>query len=374
MKKRMSTIFSLALSLLFIAGVSFASFSQPKSGAPNDNAFGYIDIGGVPGGADAGIKLGGLAVNTFTANNNALFKDQVYFNNPIHGVATDPAINFGDATHMVGVTINKNITGSALQSDTVKNKYDSAKKGYDYLCSDADGTIILCGEGTTTEFDLCTNLPPSQDSDGTKVPDGYVRNIDGTCSPVTQQQPKATIALDSSPSCRVSGCTGGSCKLRYNARFQNLEFGTQYYAFAVSGQQGVSYSPFMSQYFYHALASQGADTQRSYIDVTLGSYSGAGMSAPYTVTLRKNTITSGTEASLTGSISVPSGAGNIPLCSGDLEQSCKDYTLGGSNSSSYTWTDCATGSSMSTPPISGTKIYVSSTTVPSGMTVQSGIH
>jgi hypothetical protein len=178
-KKNILSVITLALALVFVALAARATYVQPATGATGNNAYGYIDIGGTPGGAGAGVKLGGLAVNAFSAKDNALFNDQVFFNAPIHGSASAPtSINFGDTTHVVGLSINNNMQGQTLQSDTTKNKHNSAGAGLDYLCSDATGTLLLCDEVEPPSFDLCSNIPGVQ----TTVPDGYVRNPDGTCS------------------------------------------------------------------------------------------------------------------------------------------------------------------------------------------------
>jgi hypothetical protein len=158
-----------------------ATYVQPASQATGNNAYGYIDIGGTPGGSGAGVKQGGLSVDAFSAKDNALFNDQVFFNAPIHGLSTDPkTVNFGDGSHVVALSINNNMQGQTLQSDTTKNKNNTAGSGLDYLCSSTDGTLILCGESSGGGYDLCSNI----DGDQTTVPTGYTRNPDGTCSPM----------------------------------------------------------------------------------------------------------------------------------------------------------------------------------------------
>lgn len=141
MKKRMSQFIFLTLSITFLATMAFA-YREPTDSQPTGASTGGFPYGPVTESATAQVKTGDLSVYAFTVANTTTLKDQTIFTGPVSAATTSPStLRFGDATHPVAVSVNRNVQADSMQSDTIKSGGVGVKKP---LCADAVGKIFLC--------------------------------------------------------------------------------------------------------------------------------------------------------------------------------------------------------------------------------------
>ena len=160
--------------IVFVAGVSVASYEKPIADPTGANAYGYVNVG-----TSGQVKNGGASVYAFTAGKNAWLKDQT-----IIGGAMLPqsgtTLAFGNAKNEVAVDVNNNTRTDALQSDSLKHGGDPLW----HLCGGPNGELQFCDpSGSGSVVDLCSNISGIQD----KVPEGYSAS-GGVCTVVSTEK------------------------------------------------------------------------------------------------------------------------------------------------------------------------------------------
>jgi hypothetical protein len=139
MKKDLSQLLVL-VPLLFIAGVSFASYNYvgPTCAPEVCNTDAPLD-----GSASAQVKNGGLSVNAFYVPGNAYFDQNSYVGGAMFGsAAANDTVIVGTSGLPTSVVATGNIFISGqYQSNTLKT--GGGKKP---LCTDANGTLYICGQ------------------------------------------------------------------------------------------------------------------------------------------------------------------------------------------------------------------------------------
>lgn len=166
---------ALVLSLIAIAGVSLANDRTEPLAFPT-NIDKPVHIGAV-----AQSKTGGLSVgDIFVAEMNALFNKQVFINGLVSGpdngedtvVTTVP---FGSGSTTVNILATKDIeTNDDFRAANLRN---SKPIGEQPLCTDKDGTLVLCGDAGP-ERDVCANIEGIQ-SEFTNPPFARKLSLDG---------------------------------------------------------------------------------------------------------------------------------------------------------------------------------------------------
>lgn len=155
-KKIALTTFGLVVLLgatyVFAGGV----WNSPSAAAPGAN----IPIP-IHEGTDQ-IKDAGLAVTSFLASQDALFKQEVFFRGTLRAVSLTNSVETipigSDVTATGDITTTKNIKSTTLVNTT----------GTETLCADANGKIILCAKPPVVLKPTITAINIALDQSGTK--------------------------------------------------------------------------------------------------------------------------------------------------------------------------------------------------------------
>lgn len=169
---------TLMLSVLAVAVGTFA-YTEPTAPYPA-NTIEPIDIGL----ADQA-KAGSLSVFAFFARGNADFKSDL----AIEGIAQGG--NPGDLVSAVQIASNVLATGELHANDHLSARsliHNEANPKP--VCGDANGIVVFCPPPAV--IIACSNYPAF----GATVPPGYIKNPDGSCSPVLKGTANLTCEND----------------------------------------------------------------------------------------------------------------------------------------------------------------------------------
>ncbi|MDB5188781.1 MAG: hypothetical protein JWM92_379 [Candidatus Nomurabacteria bacterium] len=149
MKKNLITNFKyIAFGAILAAALSVVhagTFTAPSASAPSSN----VDVP-LHTGPDQ-VKDGGLSVNTFTAWQNAQFKQQLFLNGIVFGgtptnSGTTSTVVMGDTTTPANLSVNGGVSASAfITSASVANSSSLN------VCANSTGTLVTCtGQSANT--------------------------------------------------------------------------------------------------------------------------------------------------------------------------------------------------------------------------------
>lgn len=188
-----SQILALTLSLgIFLALGSASAFTPPTSGKPTSadwqNSAEPVDQSAV-----GQLKPGGLSVDTFFANGEALFMQVLNLKGLVNGgteTDTNSTVAFGDGSYQA----NLDLTGK-LRSNLSFTSESLAHSGpgLEPICADTQGHLYLCAGGSTPV--QCGN---SVIESGEQCDDGNTTNGDG-CSSTCQSELSGTVTVGPFP-------------------------------------------------------------------------------------------------------------------------------------------------------------------------------
>lgn len=161
MKTLMHSIKFIVLGVVVALGASYIhaqTWNPAPSSPPSNNTIFPVNVS-----ANDQVKLGGLSVNAFMANQNAQFDKVIYLQGPMHGgtvASVDSTIAFGGTdpvNNAINRVVNMYVTGglkaaNTIQSDTLRGL------SVGELCANSSGVLIRCTSPSTNSYPTITHV------------------------------------------------------------------------------------------------------------------------------------------------------------------------------------------------------------------------
>lgn len=184
-----SQILALTLSLgIFLTLGSASAFTPPTVGKPTSanwqNSAEPVDESAV-----GQLKPGGLSVDTFFANGEALFMQVLDLKGLVNGgteTDTNSTVAFGDGANQTNLDLTGKLRSNiSFTSESLAH----SGSGLEPICADTQGRLYLCAEGPTSV--QCGNnvMDPGEQCD-----DGNIANGDG-CSSICQNESMGIVNI-----------------------------------------------------------------------------------------------------------------------------------------------------------------------------------
>lgn len=157
----MHSIKFIVLGVVVALGASYIhaqTWNPAPSSPPSNNTIFPVNVS-----ANDQVKLGGLSVNAFMANQNAQFDKVIYLQGPMHGgtaASSDSTIAFGGTdpvNNAINRVVNMYVTGGLKAANTIQSDTLAGLNASE-LCANSSGVLIRCTSPSANLNPIITNV------------------------------------------------------------------------------------------------------------------------------------------------------------------------------------------------------------------------